>query len=544
MKIKRPLVERLGVPEGILDIAEEIYPKILLSIGDNDTVKMLENSSMYVNGDFNINDFNFNRILFNYNIVEDDDLEIIGMSQSTNSKLTDKYKLKTVPTDGIVELKIIISGPKSIKGLNIKELFEENKKTVISSLSHELKHAYDDYKDSLGDVQLRSNYDVYTKERFGIKPMDSFLNRLYFTSSIESLVRPTEVASLLKMGDVTKKEFYDFIKNDRTYKLLTELSKFNIEDWRNEIKEYIPEIIKFFESLEVEGVGVLDEEEIVDEFLRVCYVIIKNWKAKQTYNIFLNREIEHLIGFMPEKEQMFRKHLNKINRFGDDYKKYYEYEAKTIRYVADNLRKKIAKLFDMAKDEKNESIKPKKVIRLSEQDLISLLKGVLDNPLLKMIGGEYSDRYGKKEKTDDVDKLQNKTTSDDDFYKQILKCVGAEPTKDNMSFMYAWRQAEGGKASFNPFNTTKPMPNATNYNSVNVKNYKTMEDGVKATCDTLKLGYYTDIVNGLKKDIGLYELSRLGGLKKWGTGELVAKVADGYLGGSTQKPSPINTNVA
>jgi hypothetical protein len=346
------------------------------------------------------------------------------------------------------------------------------------------------------------------------------------------------------MGNITKKGFYDFIKNDRTYKLLTELSKFNIEDWRNEIKEYIPEIIEFFESLEVEGVDVLDEDEIVDEFLKVCYVIIKNWKTEETHNIFVNKEIEYLIGFIPEKEQMFRKHLNKINRFGNDYKKYYEYEAKTIRYVADNLRKKIAKLFDMAKDEKNESIKPKKVIRLSEQDLISLLKGVLDNPLLKMIGGEYSDRYGKKEKTDDVDKLQNKTTSDDDFYKQILKCVGAEPTKDNMSFMYAWRQAEGGKASFNPFNTTKPMPNATNYNSVNVKNYKTMEDGVKATCDTLKLGYYTDIVNGLKKDIGLYELSRLGGLKKWGTGELIAKVADGYLGGSTQKPNPINTNVA
>ena len=426
MKIKRPLVERLGVPEGILDIAEEIYPKILLSIGDNDTVKMLENSSMYVNGDFNINDFNFNRILFNYNIVEDDDLEIIGMSQSTNYKLTDKYKLKTVPTDGMVELKIIISGPKSIKGLNIKELFEENKKTVISSLSHELKHAYDDYKDSLGDVQLRSNYDVYTKERFGIKPMDSFLNRLYFTSSIESLVRPTEVASLLKMGDITKKEFYDFIKNDRTYKLLTELSKFNIEDWRNEIKEYIPEIIKFFESLEVEGVGVLDEEEIVDEFLRVCYVIIKNWKAKQTYNIFLNREIEHLIGFMPEKEQMFRKHLNKINRFGNDYKKYYEYEAKTIRYVADNLKKKIAKLFDMAKDEKNESIKPKKVIRLNEEDLISVLKKVLDNPLLRIIGGDSSDRYSKKSEKDTELSAKGQELLNNPIFKEKIKQISRE----------------------------------------------------------------------------------------------------------------------
>ena len=430
MKIKRPLVERLGVPEGILDIAEEIYPEILLSIGNNDTVGMLENSSMYVKGNFNINDFNFNRILFNYKIFEGDDLEIIGMSQSTNSKLTDKYKLKTIPNDGMVELTIFISGPKSIKGLNIKELFEENKKTVISSLSHELKHAYDDYKDSLGDVQLRSNYDVYTKERFGIKPMDSFLTRLYFTSSIESLVRPTEVASLLKMGDITKKEFYDFIKNDRTYKLLTELSKFNIEDWRNEIKEYIPEIIKFFESLEVEGVGVLDEEEIVDEFLRVCYVIIKNWKAKQTYNIFVNREIEHLIGFMPEKEQMFRKHLNKINRFGDDYKKYYEYEAKTIRYVADNLRKKIAKLFDMAKDEKNESIKPKKVIRLNENDLISLLKSVLDNPLLRAIGGEGSERYGKKpeEDTESSGKISAKGQEllNNTIFKEKLKQISNE----------------------------------------------------------------------------------------------------------------------
>jgi hypothetical protein len=199
------------------------------------------------------------------------------------------------------------------------------------------------------------------------------------------------------MGNITKKEFYDFIKNDRTYKLLTELSKFNIEDWRNEIKEYIPEIIEFFESLEVEGVDVLDEDEIVDEFLKVCYVVIKNWKTEETHNIFVNKEIEYLIGFIPEKEQMFRKHLNKINRFGNDYKKYYEYEAKTIRYVADNLRKKIAKLFDMAKDEKNESIKPKKVIRLSEEDLISVLKGVLDNPFIKAISGAGSDRYGKKD---------------------------------------------------------------------------------------------------------------------------------------------------
>jgi hypothetical protein len=183
--------------------------------------------------------------------------------------------------------------------------------------------------------------------------------------------------------------------------------------------------------------------------------------------------------------------------------------------------------------------KMKRVIRLTEQDLAKVLSDVLN-----MTGV-----FGKdKEKTSDIgvsdEKIPNRTTSDDEFYKKVLKCLGAEPTKGNMSFMYAWRQSEGGKATFNPFNTTKNMPGATIYNSHKVKNYQSMEDGVRATCETLKLGYYSDILNGLKNDVGLYELSRMEGLKKWGTGQLLAKVADGYLAGATPKPGPIDTQIA
>jgi hypothetical protein len=183
--------------------------------------------------------------------------------------------------------------------------------------------------------------------------------------------------------------------------------------------------------------------------------------------------------------------------------------------------------------------KMKRVIRLTEQDLAKVLSDVLN-----MTGV-----FGKdKEKTSDIgvsdEKIPNRTTSDDEFYKKVLKCLGAEPTKGNMSFMYAWRQSEGGKATFNPFNTTKNIPGATIYNSHKVKNYQSMEDGVRATCETLKLGYYSDILNGLKNDVGLYELSRMEGLKKWGTGKLLAKVADGYLAGATPKPGPIDTQIA
>ena len=181
----------------------------------------------------------------------------------------------------------------------------------------------------------------------------------------------------------------------------------------------------------------------------------------------------------------------------------------------------------------------KRVIRLTEQELTNLI-----GDILKMSTGQNTldskDENSLDSKKLD-DKVPSKMTSDDEFYKKVLQCLGAKPTKGNMSFMYAWRQAEGAKAKFNPFNTTKKMPGATKFNSVGVKNYETMEDGVKATCETLKLGYYTDILNGLKNDVGLYELSRMESLKKWGTGPLLAKVADGYLAGASPKPQPIET---
>ena len=120
------------------------------------------------------------------------------------------------------------------------------------------------------------------------------------------------------------------------------------------------------------------------------------------------------------------------------------------------------------------------------------------------------------------------TVSDKDFYESILKGVGAPITSENMKFLQAWRQAEGGKATYNPFNTTKKMSKdsgMTNYNSAGVKNYSTPQLGIQATVDTLKLGYYTNIINDLKSDAGAEQIaSNIDQLKTWGTGGLIAKV--------------------
>jgi len=142
----------------------------------------------------------------------------------------------------------------------------------------------------------------------------------------------------------------------------------------------------------------------------------------------------------------------------------------------------------------------------------------------------------------------NKTTTDDDIYKSVLYCIGAKPTKENMVFMYAWRQAEHGlyekklAAKNNPFNTTQPMNGATRLkdNTHGVKNYQTTQDGIRATCDTLKNGRYENIIDGFKTNAGLETLKNAVSSSPWGTSkDLLSRVIDGYLNGSEPKPGPI-----
>jgi hypothetical protein len=198
----------------------------------------------------------------------------------------------------------------------------------------------------------------------------------------------------------------------------------------------------------------------------------------------------------------------------------------------------MSKKFIISEEEKSQI---KGLYNLNEQ-AGDILQGLADS-ILKMLDSDF-----KNDNEDDTI-LSNTTTTDDDFYKSVLKCLGAEPTKSNMLFMYAWRQAEGGKAKNNPFNTTLKMPGATSYNSVGVKNYETPEKGIEATCKTLKNGRdkygYDKIIDGLKNDVGLSKLSDAVINSKWGTKDLLRKVSQGYIAGNSPKPHSINrSNIA
>jgi hypothetical protein len=203
----------------------------------------------------------------------------------------------------------------------------------------------------------------------------------------------------------------------------------------------------------------------------------------------------------------------------------------------------MSKRIIITEEEKN---KIKSLYNINEDGAGDILKGLSDTIVNMIKTGNFgTNSSDSSDLTDliDSDKLPNKTTSDDDFYKSVLKCIGAEPTKSNMLFLYAWRQAEGGGAKNNPFNTTQKMEGATNYNKIGVKNYRTSEDGIEATCKTLINGRdkygYDKIIDGLKNDVGLSKLSDAVVNSKWGTKDLLSRITKDYIAGISPKPKDI-----
>jgi hypothetical protein len=130
---------------------------------------------------------------------------------------------------------------------------------------------------------------------------------------------------------------------------------------------------------------------------------------------------------------------------------------------------------------------------------------------------------------------------DNEIYKAILAGIGASDSVENLKFLYAWRQAEGGTAAWNPFNTTWSSGYTTTPYNCNagypVKNYASKQDGIDATIKSLKQNYYTKIRNGLINNVGAYTLSTyLDEFNLWGTRNGVNRV----LSGNTLNPPSIS----
>jgi hypothetical protein len=110
------------------------------------------------------------------------------------------------------------------------------------------------------------------------------------------------------------------------------------------------------------------------------------------------------------------------------------------------------------------------------------------------------------------------------FGTDLLERLGMPVTKENLRAMMAWQAAEGTAAAFNPLATTRYAPGATDMNSVGVKNFRTYEQGLQTTIDTLRNGLYGNILAALREGTSASRVADAVAESPWGTGDAVSRV--------------------
>lgn len=357
--VRKVISESLGVPEGILEASENLYEELIKELSNNsfDTDEKeyeIDFPFKYEIGDLPIHSAKIVVEINEWKNPSKKDYEVIGYSTPFQSIANDSSGRLEIISDFdeiIIKIRFVVPINWDFDGLIDK--IKSDKNDIITSFSHELMHVYDSYKTGYDIASERAEYRAFQELSFGIKPIDRFLHLLYFTTAVENVVRPSELAMEIKLGNVSQKDFLKFLSNNATYKMLDEARNFSYENLRNELKQYIPQIDDIGNHLG-HDMGANDEEKI-DEILRLVYVNLINKKGESYIDLMTSNILEKMLGLQGEKQRRLKKFIRKIQRFKNT-EDFFRNEEKLFKFVANKMIKKISKLYAMTKS-KNESIK-------------------------------------------------------------------------------------------------------------------------------------------------------------------------------------------
>jgi hypothetical protein len=358
---KKILNERLGVPKGIVETSKRIYSDVLdnllkiLSVNKNKYEFTINPTPPYQFEDFIIKIFNMNITLYKTQNVTEVEVMEMGVKSSVRKELSGErphFYVKEKEFTSSMSLKLIV--PIEWDKNMVKKYFIDNQVKIISSFAHELKHEYDEFKKNRININQRIDY-IVSKQMIGsVPPIQEFSFFLYFTSNIESLVRPTEVYTELELMGITKKEFLNFLLKNRTFLMLKEIQDFSFVDFKEQLLTYLYKIEEIFDENDIQYNNMTDEEK-VNYFLKL-YVFSFLDEKNSYYNELISSNImEEIFGFSGKKEMWGQNFQKKMLKYVNNYEKFFEDSERMFKFVSTNMIKKISKLYDMLNGEITES---------------------------------------------------------------------------------------------------------------------------------------------------------------------------------------------
>jgi len=351
--IKEELNEALGVPTGLVSAATNLYNDIISKLESLPQDVLNPSTEFILDGNYSFADYPIETVNLLIDIKKGKGpMVLLGMfvRGSGLPQVTDKFRLQIGTSVGTPSIGINLRSSKNNKQ-DIINFFKQEKNEMVSSLAHELKHVYDDFKKPERSIKARSKYssaqDIWLGE---VKPLNLFLYHLYFVHAIENLVRPSEIAGRMAAAGVTKKGFYDFLTNDRVFKVLKDIQNFTYDGLKKELLQYIPQIRQVLDDNN-NSYDKRSKNKTIEKILEITYSSLLSSQARVTNSLLASKWAERLLGFTGDKEKFWNNYLASITKYGDDYDAYFRSEEKYFQKAATQVIKKISKLYDLAQDD-------------------------------------------------------------------------------------------------------------------------------------------------------------------------------------------------
>lgn len=391
------LNEKMGVPDGIEDAAEQIYNSTIITLSSdriqeylNDYIDLSKRPTYNIpipNVSYGDETISIVKHIIEFHDHIDQKPAISSLSVTGGGSLIQGSftKMKNISKDLVEVYTHVAFDFRKYRTHDVVNYLKfEYKTEYISSISHELMHEYDNRKRKTTTFKDRAKYDTESNFRAGVKQIDDFLHKMYYMNGIESVVRPSQVFTKLKKDGVTKSGFLKAIRNDNTWKSLEDARDFSVNSMIDSIvnddisMDRIREIFDNIDGWDLVKGSNDNNYEIVDAMLKLVFINIVNMNQEHIDNSIrtvishdpLMSKLTADSGFNKEYSRM----MKDLVKYKEDHMGYYKNVERYFKTESNKVMRRISKLYDMLPD-----------------DITSNDKSIIDRELHQKINNKKSD---------------------------------------------------------------------------------------------------------------------------------------------------------
>jgi hypothetical protein len=374
LMVTQLLSEAVGVPKSIIESASELYEIVLSQIKNLDRH---DTKQEFYEEDLNlsISDYIIDELDLTVTIDEIDGYDgpvVIASAGVSNDFTFDRNVLMRVNyKDNSIDLYLNFISPESgWEPQEVYQLFIEDRVNLISILAHEMKHKFDKQKKLADLIGSDADYQTYSSSglEFGIPIINEFMRYSYFIQGVENLVRPTEMATRMKLNGITRDKFRDFFENDKVIVELKQIRNFSYDYLVEKLKEQMDRVEGLLSHANV-PYETMSEDEKIEVVMDIVYVNLLSAK-KDNFdrmtsdgNEMMRALMRRLGGGNDDQDEGFdsvrNKFLNHISKYQNNVHKFFVDECERFNYEATKLIKKISKIYSLIPgddEQTNESI--------------------------------------------------------------------------------------------------------------------------------------------------------------------------------------------